>query len=262
MVIDDDPMAEDREVVRSLERGLAVIRAFDADTPAMPLSEVARRSGLSRASARRFLRTLEAVGYVRAAGRDFALTPKVLEPGYSYLSSLTLPEVATPHLVQLSQDLGESCSVAVLEGTDIVYVARASARRIMSVSITVGTRFPAYATSMGRVLLAALGPAERSAHLGRLQPITPRTIVDRDALEAELGRVAAEGYALVDDELEIGLRSIAVPVVHGGEVVAALNVSTQSGTSSSDVARGTFVPPLLAASTAIADDLAPVLRRL
>lgn len=245
------------DFVQSLARGLAVIRAFDGDNPQLTLSEVAQRTDLSRAAARRFLLTLEQLGYVRAQGRAFALTPRVLELGFSYLSALSLPEIAQPHLERLSHELDESVSLAVLDDTDIVYVARVSTRRIMSVTITIGTRFAAYATSLGRVMLAALPPAERLAVLqaSELRSFTERTIVDELALMAEIARVAEAGWALVDGELEEGLLSIAAPVhSRDGVVVAAVNVSTSStayaGSQLDDV-----VAALLRTTRAIDDDL-------
>ena len=164
--------------VQSLERGLAVIRAFGADDPELTLSDVARRTGLTRAAARRFLLTLCDLGYVRTDGKQFALTPRVLDLGYAFLSSLTLPEVAEPHLERLAAELRESSSVSVLDGDEIVYVGRVPTSRIMRVAINVGTRFPAYATSMGRVLLAGLGDDARAAYLARadIRPLTPRAI--------------------------------------------------------------------------------------
>src|ERR1700678_2008718 len=152
---DTREQGHDGDFVQSLERGLAVIRAFDADHPSLTLSEVATSTGLSRAAARRFLRTLVQLGYMRSNGSRFALRPKILELGYAYLSSLTLPEVAMPHLEQLVEQVHESSSVSELDGDDVVYIARVPTKRIMRVTISVGTRFPAYATSMGRVLLAA-----------------------------------------------------------------------------------------------------------
>ncbi|WP_051988664.1 IclR family transcriptional regulator domain-containing protein [Kineosphaera limosa] len=215
--------------VQSLARGLAVIAAFDADNPQMTLSEVARRTGLSRATARRFLLTLEHLGYVRSDGREFALTPQVMRLGFAYLSSQSLPDVAQPHLTELSRQLQESTSVAVLDGDDITYVARQATRRIMTVAIRVGTRFPAYATSMGRVLLADFDEPALQAYLERvpLVSITSGTLTDPAQLRAELGRIRDQGYAVVDQELELGLRSIAAPIRDGaGRVVAAVNVST------------------------------------
>lgn len=218
--------------VQSLARGLAVVRAFDAEHPHQTLSDVARRAGITRAAARRFLLTLADLGYVRTDGRLFSLTPRVLELGFAYLSSLTLPEVAGPHLESLVERVRQSASVSVLDGPDVVYVARVPTSRIMTVAITIGTRFPAYATSMGRVLLAALPPGERAAlwQARRPEALTERTLTDPSALEFELAAVRAEGYCLVDEELELGLRSLAVPLRdHGGTVVAAVNVSSRAG---------------------------------
>ena len=251
----------DREAhfVQSLERGLAVIRAFDAQRPELTLSEVARHCDLTRAAARRFLLTLADLGYVRTDGRLFRLTPRVLELGYAYLSSLSLPEVAAPHLERLVAEVHESSSMSVLDGDDIIYVARVPTARIMTVAINVGTRFPAYATSMGRVLLAALPSSELSAYLGRvrLEPLAPRTITSPEALRAELERVSAQGWAIVDQELEAGLRSVAAPVRdRAGTTVAAINVSVHASRTTLDGIRRKLVPPLRAAAAAIERDLA------
>ena len=214
--------------VQSLARGLAVIGAFDAEHPRMTLSEVARRTDLSRAAARRFLLTLEHLGYVRSDGREFALTPQVMRLGFAYLSSQTLPDIAQPHLQELSEQLQESTSVAVLDGDEIMYVARRATRRIMNVAIRVGTRFPAYATSMGRVLLSGLSDAALDAYLARvpLEPITATTLVDPTQVRAAVLAVRTQGYAVVDKELELGLRSLAVPIRDAnGAVIAAISVS-------------------------------------
>ncbi|WP_457964344.1 helix-turn-helix domain-containing protein [Arthrobacter sp. D1-29] len=224
------PQASD-QYVQSLARGLAVIRAFDGDHPVMTLTEVAARTDLTRATARRFLHTLVELGYVRTDGKTFALTAKVLQLGYAYLSGLSLPQLAQPHLEELSLKLGESTSAAVLDGTDIAYIARVTTRRIMNVGITVGTRFPAYATSMGRVLLAALSPAELKAYLAAadIRPLTPRALGTPRELLAELETVRAQGWCLLDEELELGLMSVAAPVYDGpSKVVAAVNVSLQA----------------------------------
>ena len=226
------PQASD-QYVQSLARGLAVIRAFDTDHPVMTLTEVAARTDLTRATARRFLHTLVELGYVRTDGKTFALTAKVLQLGYAYLSGLSLPQLAQPHLEELSLKLGESTSAAVLDGTEIAYVARVTTRRIMNVGITVGTRFPAYATSMGRVLLAALPPAELKDYLAaaEIKPLTPRGLGGPRELLAVLDTVRAQGWCLLDQELEIGLMSVAAPVFDGPtKVVAAVNVSLQAQT--------------------------------
>lgn len=245
------------QYVQSLARGLAVIRAFDADRPEMTLSEVAETAGMSRATARRFLLTLVELGYMRTDGKRFALTPQVLRLGTAYLSGLGLPQIAQPHLERLSAAVGESTSLAVLDGPDIVYVARVATRRIMTVGISVGTRFPAPITSMGRVLLAGFTEADLEAHLDEttLRPRTPHSVVDPAALRAEIDRARAQGWAYVDQELEIGLRSIAAPVRGpDGRAVAALNVSTTVATDEQHIL-GEIREHLLAGAEAIAADL-------
>jgi IclR family pca regulon transcriptional regulator len=248
--------------VQSLERGLAVIRAFGADDPELTLSDVARRTGLTRSSARRFLLTLADLGYVRSDGRQFALTPRVLELGYAFLSSLSLPEIAEPHLERLAAEVRESSSVSVLDGDDIVYVGRVHTSRIMRVAINVGTRFPAYATSMGRVLLAALGQPELDAYLTRaeIRPLTPRAIDNPHDLAQELDRIRAQGgWALVDQELEEGLRSIAAPIHDAtGRVVAAVNVSAHASRASRETIERDLLPPLLDTAARIEADLRDV----
>lgn len=244
--------------VRSFERGLAVIRAFDAEHPALTLSEVARACELTRAAARRFLLTLADLGYVHTDGRRFRLTPRVLELGYAYLAGYTLPQIAEPHLEQLVARVRESSSLCVLDGDDIVYVARVPTRRIMTASITVGTRFPAYVTSVGRVILAHLPDEDAEARLARveLKPLTPRTIGTPQALRAELRRVRRQGYAVVDQELEEGLRSVAAPVRdRDGEVVAAVNIAVHAGRNTVDSVRRDLLPHLLATVAGIEADL-------
>jgi IclR family pca regulon transcriptional regulator len=254
-----EPGPRDSTFVQSLDRGLAVIRAFDAEHPRLTLSEVARRTGLTRAATRRFLLTLERIGYVRAEDRYFSLRPRVLELGYAYLSGLTLAEVAQPHVEALVAKVEESSSVCVLDGDEVVYVVRVPTRRIMSVVIAVGTRFPAYATSMGRVLLAGLPDAELDDYLARVQPqpLTPRTITDTRRLRDELQRVRAQGYAVVDQELEDGLQSAAAPIRDpAGRVVAAVNVSAHTSRMSPEQLREQVLPPLLNTSAQISADLA------
>ena len=245
------------DFVQSLERGLAVIRAFDATHSALTLSEVAAATGVTRAAARRFLLTLAELGYVRSDGRYFSLTARVLELGYAYLSSLTLPEVAEPHLEALVAQVNESSSMSVLDGTDIVYVARVPVSRIMRVAISVGTRFPAYATSMGRVLLASLPDGELDKLLAevKLERLTGRTVESSAVLRTELARVRSQGWALVNQELEEGLRAIAAPVRdQTGAVVAAVNVSAHA-TRTLESMRRDLLPPLLVATAAIERDL-------
>lgn len=239
--------------VQSLARGLAVIRAFGAATPRLSLSDVARATDLTRASARRFLLTLESEGYVRLRDGMFELTPRVLELGFSYLSAQSLPEVAQPHLEALSHATGESSSASILDGHDIVYVARVPTRRIMSVGITIGTRFEATATSMGRVLLASLSAADLDTYFAGFTPtrFTARTVTDEAALRAEIATVREQGWSLVDGELEHGLRALAAPVTRGGRVVAAINLALGSGDD--DPVR--HLPELRDAAAAISADL-------
>jgi IclR family pca regulon transcriptional regulator len=250
--------------VQSLVRGLAVIRAFDADHPELTLSDVSRITGITRAAARRFLHTLVDIGYVRQEGRLFALRPRVLELGYAFLSSQSLPEVAQPHLEALVALVHESSSVSVLDDGDVVYVARVPTRRIMGVAISVGTRFPAYATSMGRVLLAGRSEQWLAGYLTSLRPehLTPRTVTDPHRLREELGRVREQGWAYVDQELELGLCSLAAPVRDtAGEVVAAVNVSMHASRGTTSAVDVELLPPLLEAAARISADLASLLPR-
>ncbi len=245
------------DFVRSLERGLAVIRAFGPDRRELSLSEVARLTGLTRAAARRFLLTLVELGYVHGDGRLFSLRPRVLELGYAYLSTLSLHEVAAPHMEELVAATRESSSIAVLDGDDIAYVVRVPTRRIMTVAIAVGTRFPAYPTSMGRVLLAGLAPGDLDAYLARvrLEPLTRRTVTDPGTLRRIVAEVAAQGFAVVDQELEEGLRSAAVPITDAaGRTVAALNVSVHASRMTLDALRRAVLPLLQLTAARISAD--------
>jgi IclR family transcriptional regulator, pca regulon regulatory protein len=252
--------AGDRETdfVQSLQRGIAVIRAFDADNPALTLSDVAKVTGLARAAARRFVLTLVELGYMRADGRLFRLSPRVLELGRPYLTTLTLAEVAAPHLHDFVDDVSESSSVATLDDDEIVYVAHVTAKRIMSVSVPVGTRDPAFATSLGRALLAGLTDGALSTMLDeiRLPRITDVTIVEPPALLAELQRIRQQGWALVDQELEEGLRALAVPL-HGehGDVIASVNVAVHASRWTIERIHGELLPRLLAVASEIERDL-------
>ncbi len=213
--------------VQSLARGLSVLRAFDRENPDPSLTQVAERTGLSRAVARRLLLTLQHLGYVGSRGRSFFLTPRVLELGYSYITSLDLTELAQQSMEQLAQRIDESCSMAVLDGEDIVYVLRVPVRRVMRVALGVGARLPAFAASMGRVILADMDEARLDAWLEQqsFRAYTPNTVRDAGALKNELQCVREQGYALVTGELDPGLCSIAVPIHAGnGRVIAALNV--------------------------------------
>jgi IclR family transcriptional regulator, pca regulon regulatory protein len=244
--------------VQSLDRGLAVIRCFTADAPRLTISDVARKTGLTRAAARRFLITLQTLGYVGSEGRQFFLTPRVLRLGYAYLSSLSVADVAQTHLEQLADVVHESCSASILDGFDIVYVARAATKRIMTISLSVGTRLPAHPTSMGRVLLAALPDDQIDAYLESvpLAQLTDRTIVDRAALRAELEKTRVRGWCIVDQELEDGVRSVAVPVHDdAGRVVAAVNTSAHAARVPLAKLQKHFLPRLRECASAIDAEL-------
>jgi IclR family pca regulon transcriptional regulator len=235
------------DFVRSLARGLMVIRAFDEDHPSLSLSEVAERTHLARAAVRRSLLTLQHLGYVDLRAKQFFLTPRTLELGFGYLSSLALPELALPSMEHLAQRVNESCSLSVLDGADIVYVARVPVRRVMTISLGVGARLPAFATSMGRVLLAGLSDDALDRWLAqtRTRALTPHTVFDRPELKAEILRVRAQGHAVVVQELEIGLCSFAVPIhERNGRVIAALNVGMQCQQGVRDRARREILPAL------------------
>jgi IclR family transcriptional regulator, pca regulon regulatory protein len=255
---DSSPAARTSEFVQSLDRGLAVIRAFGPDRERLSLSEVARATGLTRAAARRFLLTLVKLGYVRNDGREFSLRPRVLELGYAYLSGLALPEVAAPHLEELVAKLHESSSISVLDGHHIVYVVRVPTKRIMTVAISVGTRFPAFATSMGRVLLAALPDDQLERYLdeAKFERFTARTVTESDRLRAIVHEVARQGYAIVDQELEEGLRAVAAPIRGAADVgTAAINVSAHASRVSMAAMRSEILPALLETVRQIEADL-------
>jgi len=246
------------DFVQSLDRGLAVIKAFGPGRERLSLSEVARATGLTRAATRRFLLTLVKLGYVRSDGREFSLRPRVLELGYAYLSGLAMPEVAAPHLEELVAKVRESSSMSVLDGHHIVYVARVPTKRIMTVAISVGTRFPAYATSMGRVLLAGMAPDELERYLAEadFESLTGRTVTDPNQLRDIVAEVRRLGYAIVDQELEEGLRAIAAPIRGTGDAVtAAINVSAHASRVSMAAMRTDLLPALLETARRIEDDL-------
>ncbi len=245
--------AGDPDFMTSFARGLAVIRGFSGGTGRRTIGALSQSTGMSRAAVRRCLYTLHQLGYVGVdEGRHYVLRPKILSLGYAFLSSSSLVVAAKPLLEQVSATVHESCSMAVLEGDSIVYVARsASSRRLMSIDLGVGSRLPAYCTSMGRVLLAGLPANELDGYFAKLVPIayTERTVTARDELRRILVDVARKGFALVDQELEIGLRSMAVPVrdLNGG-VVAALNISTHASRITAEELESRCLPALLAAA--------------
>lgn len=219
-------MANKGDTIGALAKGLRVIEAFGADRPRLTIADVAADTGLDRATARRCLLTLHAQGYADFDGKYFTLTPRVLRLGQGALAALPLAQVVQPWLDQLSDQIGQSTSVCILDGTDIVYLARAAQRRVMSISLLPGSRLPAHCTSMGRVLLAALPDAQARALIeqSNLTPRTPRSLTDPDDLMDRVRRARTDGYALNDQEVEMGLRSLAVPLFNGsGRVVAALN---------------------------------------
>lgn len=261
-------MKNQKDFVASLARGIEIIRAFASDqavdhssvrarigpTDTLTLSQVAERAGVARAVARRFLLTLADLGYVVTDGKYFKLTARVLDLGYAYLSSMPFSNVATEFLQEVTEQTRESCSASVLDGEEIIYVARVPARRILSISLSIGTRLPAYCTSMGRVLLAAMPQPELDAYLERVQlrRRTAHTVTDKERLRGILAEVSREGYALTDGELEEGLRSIAVPVRSGGgRIIAAINVSAQAGRVTKSQMVEEFLPVLRKAAQRI-----------
>jgi IclR family pca regulon transcriptional regulator len=252
---------EDPDVIDSVEKALRVLMTFSAEHPALTVSEAAELTNLTRTTARRVLLTLVRLGFVRADDRRFRLNPSVLRLGYGYLSSQPWWEHAQPRMRTLADRLDESCSMAALDGPDIVYVARVPSSRGTSITLTTGSRLPAYPTSMGRVLLAALPPAELDAYLREVElvALTERTVTDPARLRAELDAVRARGYALVDGEREIGVRSVAAPVrTRSGVVLAALNVSVNAARISVEDLTERCVPVLLETARAISADVGSV----
>jgi IclR family transcriptional regulator, pca regulon regulatory protein len=246
--IEPPPRAPSSERVQSLERGLAVLRAFNAPSDSLTISEVATRTGLTRATARRFLLTLQDLGYVEADLRTFRLTPTVLELAKPFVSTGDPWEFAKPYLQALTERLEESASIAVLDGTEILYVARTPTRRLMTLAITVGSRLPAYATSKGRVLLAFLPDAELEAFFQRsaIARHTDRTVIDEAELRVILAEVHKQGWAIVDQQLEEGLCSVAAPIVDAnGRVSAALSVCAHAGRVDPTTLRTEFLPLVL-----------------
>jgi IclR family pca regulon transcriptional regulator len=234
--------------VQSFARGLEVIRTFNAQAPQQTLTEVAQRSGLTRAGARRILLTLQALGYVHTDGKLYRLTPRILDLGFAYLSSMPIWNLAEPVMEALVAQVKESCSAAVLDATDIVYVLRVPTHKIMSITLGVGSRLPAYCTSMGRVLLADLPEPELVALLqaSDRQPRTRYTVTDVDALAARVAQARRQGWCIVNQELEEGLISMAAPITNGaGRTVAALNISGQANRTSARAMQDNLLPALL-----------------
>ncbi len=253
----DNPRPGD-SYVQSFARGLEVIRSFSASAPQQTLSDVAARTGLTRAGARRILLTLQTLGYVESDGRLFRLTPRILDLGFAYLSSMPIWDLAEPTMEALVDQVHESCSAAVLDGSDIVYVLRVHTHKIMSTNLGVGSRLPAFWTSMGRVLLAGQPDADVAALLPRVprQRLTPHTLLDDDALLAAVRQARAQGWCLINQELEEGLISVAAPLRNrAGETVAALNISGQANRTSAEMMQTELLPALLKAAEAISRTL-------
>ncbi len=252
------PITE-RDIMGGLAKGLAVVETFTAHRPRQSIAEVAAASGLDRATARRCLLTLAHHGYADYDGKFFTLTPRVLRLGTGCLATMPLPQIVQPLLDRLSETLGESASVSILDGPEIVYVARAAQRRVMSIALMPGSRLPAYCTSMGRVLLAAL-PEDEAARILTSAPTparTARTLTNLSDLMSELARVRAQGFAIIDQEVETGLRSIAVPILDSrGRTVAAANVGLAASHAGPDELQARFLPALLV----LQDELRRMLR--
>lgn len=250
----------DPDFMVSLARGLSVIRAFGDGQEPLSVADVAKLTTLSRAASRRCLHTLSVLGYANRVNGTYELTPAVLALGSAYVGSTALARSAQPVLERVSEQLHESSSMAVLDGDEIVYVARAATRRILSIGLSVGTRLPAYCTSMGRILLSALDDDTLKRYLARVRLVahTPRTITDRADLKTMLERVRTQGFALVDQELELGLRSVAVPVQGPhGHIVAAINVGVHVGRGDGKLLEREFVPLLRDAADEISSMLTP-----
>jgi IclR family transcriptional regulator, pca regulon regulatory protein len=249
----------DPDFVESIARGFDVLRAFDRSRPVMSLSEVATVAGLARPTARRILRTLEAIGYVRSTNGTFELAPRVLELGVTYVQSLGLWDVARPHLEDLVAKTRESSSVAQLDGSDIVYVARVAVPKLIALAVHIGTRFPAVPTSLGKVLLAGLEPTRLEEVLAEPSRagVVPRWQPERTELDQVLREVRAQGWAMTDEQLASGIRSVAAPLRDGsGRVVAAVNVTVQAAETPIETLRQEYLPMLLDTASRISADFA------
>jgi IclR family transcriptional regulator, pca regulon regulatory protein len=245
--------------VQSFARGLAVIRAFNAERPAQTLTDVAAATGLTRAGARRILLTLQTLGYVEADGRLFRLTPRILDLGFAYLTSMPFWNVAEPVMEELSAEVHESCSAAVLDRTEIVYVLRVPTHKIMTINLSIGTRLPAWCTSMGRVLLSSLDDAALDAILdaSNLHAHTSRTVTDKTELKQIIAQVRRQGWAINDQELEEGLISISAPIRNRqGRIIAAMNISGNAQRNSAKQMIKTFLEPLQKAAQNVSDMVA------
>ncbi len=242
--------------VKSAEKTLNVLLAFTSERPALTVTQVADATDMTRAAARRFLLTLTDLGYLSTDGTLFKQTPRVLDVGASYLAGLNLPQVAQPHLHELAQDLDETATLSVLDGQDVLYIARVAAPRLHTVTLNLGSRLPAWVTSMGRVLVAAMPEAAREDFLKNVVPqeYTSHTIRNTDELREQLLKVKEQGWCLVEQELDEGMRGVAVPVTRAGEVIAALNISIQPGRAKREVLTDRVIPKMQATAQRIAED--------
>lgn len=248
------PSPQKRDLIAGLEKGLAVISAFDQDRPRLTMTEVASLCGLTRAAARRYLITLEYLGYVTSDRKMYALTPKVLRLGQSYMHSARLPRIVQPELHKLAYGLKEASAAGVLEGSDVICIAATSAGRLVSATLQTGTRVPAYCTANGRVLLSSLPQASLDAWIAKqtFAPLTPSTITNPERLRVEIERARQQGYAVVDQEMEPGLRTISVPLKsYRGEVLAAMNISVHAARVSMDQLVNDCLPALLQAQASL-----------
>ncbi|WP_238379772.1 IclR family transcriptional regulator domain-containing protein [Celeribacter ethanolicus] len=242
------PTNKSSDTISSLAKGLRVLECFGAKTPKLSITDVSKATGLDRATSRRCLLTLHAEGYADYDGKFFTLTPRTLRLGMGAISALPLPQIVQPWLDQLTEQIGQSCSVSILDGTEIVYLARAAQKRVMSIGLMPGSRLPAHCTSMGRILLGAL-PAEEARAIVEASDLSPRTrfsVTDPDEIMKRIGEAHTQGYAIIDQEVEIGLRSIAVPLVDGhGRIIAALNTGMAATQDKAQAMVPTYLPKLL-----------------
>jgi IclR family pca regulon transcriptional regulator len=249
---------DDSQIIHSVERALRVLQVFSPEHPQLTLSEMAKLIGLSRATTRRILITFEHLGFVRQNGRFFSPTPRVLRLGYGYLSSLPYWDRAQPHVRALADSVGEASSIAVFDDPDVVYVLRVPSQRQLSLTLTIGTRLPAHATSLGHVLLAGLSAPELDRYLERtkLEQLTSKTITDKNELRSVLEKTRSQGYNVSNGGRELGVLSVAAPIMsRTGEVIAALNVSTNSARISVSELRSRILPQVISAAKSISDDL-------
>jgi IclR family pca regulon transcriptional regulator len=252
-----EPHEKSKDFVQSMERGFAIMKAFNEENPRLTLSEVAELTGFTRATARRFLLTLESLNYVGSTGRHFFLRPKVLELGFAFLSSYNLVSISQNHLEALANELRESCSASALEGENVIYICRAATNRIMTVNLSVGHSLPAYATSMGRVLLAAMSDKELDNFMKTFKrpKLTSRTITDAEELKKVILQVRKQGWAVNEQELEEGVQSVAVPVHDkSGNIVIAVNVSAHASRVPIERLVNEFLPKLQKCAREIEED--------